>query len=111
MRVLLIAASRENLPYHVAPIGAAYVASSLTAQGFDVDVLDLSLVGETPPLIASKIAAFAPDVVGVSIRNLDVVTYPHDVFALPLVRAITDAVKAHTDAPLVVGGSGFSLLP
>lgn len=111
MRVLMVAASRENLPYHVVPIGTAYVASSLMAQRFDVDVLDLSLAGETPPLIASKIAAFAPDVVGVSIRNLDVVTYPHDVFALPLIRTIIDAIKSQTDAQIVIGGSGFSLLP
>lgn len=110
-KVLMIAASRENLPYHVAPLGVAYVAASLVREGFEISVLDLSLTREVGPLLVTRVAEFAPDVVGISIRNLDVVTYPYDAFVLPLVRKITDTLRQLTPAPVVLGGSGFSLLP
>jgi radical SAM superfamily enzyme YgiQ (UPF0313 family) len=111
VKVLLIASSRENLPYHVAPIGVGYLAASLVQEGFEVSVLDLSLEREAAPLIRARISEFSPDVIGISIRNLDVVTYPSDAFVLPLVRKITNTIKRYSSAPIVLGGSGFSLLP
>src|SRR5215210_2299958 len=70
-RVLLVSTNRERAPQPVVPNGVACVASALTQAGHDVRVLDLCFVRD--PLRASREATrtFSPDVIGISVRNID----------------------------------------
>src|SRR3954447_9341410 len=70
-RVLLVSTNRERQPYPVVPNGLACVAAALDAAGHDVRFLDLCF--ERDPLAPARNAAmtFHPDVIGVSVRNID----------------------------------------
>src|SRR5438309_8326138 len=70
-RVLLVSTNRERQPYPVVPNGLACIASALDAAGHTVEFLDLCF--ESDPSAAARIAAarFKPDIIGLSVRNID----------------------------------------
>lgn len=96
----------------VAPIGLDYVAESLACDGFDVDLLDLALVeGDWREAVRSRLADGTPGVVGVTFRNTDDCYMASGQSFLPLLKHVLDEIRSHTDAPLVIGGAGFSVMP
>lgn len=113
MRVLLVAANREHLPDPVVPLGALHVATVLAAE-HDVSLLDLCFEPAVEPAIAKAIQEHQPQLVGLSIRNLNTNLYDEG-GREALIRSyaqIVAAVRAHAPGvPIVVGGSGFSLQP
>lgn len=110
MRILLISANREKSPYPVAPIGLAYVASSILKDNHEVEILDLCFAEDVDLSLNQTINRFHPDIIGVSIRNVDNLTYPKSIFYLPDIKAVVSKLKT-LNIPIVVGGSGFSLFP
>lgn len=111
MRILLISANRERMPYPVAPLGLAYIAGALREHGHDVRAIDLCFSEAIDHDLTQIIEDFSPDVIGISLRNLDNLTYPSPVSYLPELEETIKIVRQHTAAPLVMGGSGFSLAP
>ncbi|MGE5749259.1 MAG: cobalamin-dependent protein, partial [Gemmatimonas sp.] len=111
-RVLLVSANRERQPYPVVPNGLACVASALQLAGHEVRFLDLCY--ERDPVEATMRAAreFAPDVAGVSIRNID----NSDAIALrhytPEAKSIFSALRqAAPSATIIAGGAAFGVAP
>ena len=111
-RVLLVSTNRERQTMPVVPNGVACVAGALSAARYDVRVLDLAFVRE--PHAAARAAAreFAPDVIGVSMRNID----NSDLIALqhytPEAVAILGTVRAAAPAARVIaGGAAFGVAP
>lgn len=111
MRVLLISPNIESLPDPVFPIGAAYMAGMLQAEGVEYRVLDLCFAPDYEAAIKEAIEHFKPGVVGLSLRNLDNVSYPNYVPYLPFYQQVVQTVRRLSPAVIVLGGSGFSLLP
>ncbi len=111
MKVLLISVNNEKIPYPSAPIGAAYVATALRNKNHNVRILDLCFVEDDHPAIAESFKSLTPDIVGISIRNVDNLTYNQSIFYMPRVRRIVDLIKKYVSLPLIVGGSGFSIFP
>ena len=111
MKVLLISPNREHLPDPAFPLGLAYIASALMRHGHEVRVLDLCFADNVEAAIAADIAGFRPDVIGMSLRNIDDVAYPKQHSYLRDYREAVAAVRRHSCAPLVLGGSGFTIMP
>ncbi|MCX5885153.1 MAG: radical SAM protein [Proteobacteria bacterium] len=111
MQVLLIAVNQEKHPYPVQPIGATYIAAALREKGHHVKLLDLNFVDDFRKEIPLVLNGFKPGLVGISIRNIDNTMYPNMEFYLPRIKEIVNCCKAYTPARLVVGGSGFSVMP
>ena len=111
-RVLLVSANRERQPYPVVPNGLACIASALDAAGHNVRFVDLCF--ESDPIAAVSRAAkeMAPDVVGVSVRNID----NSDAIALrhytPEAKAVFGALRlAVPHAKVIAGGAAFGVAP
>jgi radical SAM superfamily enzyme YgiQ (UPF0313 family) len=111
MRVLLVSANREHLPDPIFPLGLGYIAAATRQAGHEVAVADLCFGRHPLRDLRQQIGTFQPDVVGLSIRNVDNAAYPLTVDYLDRHREVTAAIRASTHAPLVLGGSGFSILP
>jgi len=111
MRVLLISPNREILPDPVFPIGLAYVAGGLKRAGHDVRVLDLLMVSDIKEAIKKEIAEFSPDAIGISLRNIDDVSYPKSHSYLEEYRCVVNSVRECTSKPIILGGSGFTIMP
>jgi len=109
MRVLLVSANRERSPYPVFPLGLAYLAGPLVAAGHHLSVLDLCFADNPETAVADAVAEFRADALVISIRNIDNVTFPLSRSYLGGIRRIVDICRGRL--PVIVGGSGFSLMP
>ena len=95
----------------VAPIGLDYLAASLKAEGFEVEVLDLCFAEDFRAALDTYFRDHAVDAIGFSIRNTDDCYYTGQDFFLPRYREMIQAIRERTPAPLILGGVGFSLMP
>ena len=111
MRVLLVSANSERIPDPIFPLGLAYVAASARRAGHTIAVTDLCFGRHPLDDLRKQTNEFRPDVVGLSIRNVDNAAYPLTVDYLDRHREVVDCVRAVTPAPVVLGGSAFSILP
>ena len=111
-RVLLVSTNRERQPYPVVPNGLACVASALDAAGHEVQFLDLCFAKDPTAAARDASRRFNPDVIGVSVRNID----NSDAIALrhytPEARDVLRALrKATPKAQIVAGGAAFGVAP
>ncbi len=111
MQILLISVNREKKPYPVAPLGLAYVAAPLVKENHNVEILDLCFVDNIHSSLQNTLKRFQPDVIGLSIRNIDNLTYPESVCYIDEIKNIIHLLKNFTKVPFILGGSGFSLFP
>ena len=109
MKLLLVSANRERSPYPVFPLGLAFLATPLKQAGHQLAVLDLCFEPEPLVALGAALTAEQPEAVVISLRNLDNVTWPD---ARSYLAGLTDLVAiCKGKATVIVGGSGFSLMP
>ncbi|MCL4729772.1 MAG: cobalamin-dependent protein [Planctomycetes bacterium] len=113
MRVMIVAANQEHKPDPVVPLGAACVAGAARAAGHDVSLYDACFDGDR---FADNLARLCdrrrPEVVGLSLRNVDDVAWPAARSFLPHYRRCVEVIRRHAPgAPLILGGSAFTLMP
>jgi len=111
-RVLLVSTNRERQPYPVVPNGLACVASALDAAGHRVRFLDLCFASDPVASARKSAAEFNPDIIGVSVRNID----NSDAIALrhytPEARSVLHALRqAAPGAKVIAGGAAFGVAP
>lgn len=111
MRVLLVSANRERIPDPIFPLGLAYVAAAARQAGHEVAVADLCFGNDPLRALTGTVRHFHPDLVGLSLRNLDNAAYPRTVDYLDQHLAVVQTLHNATPAPVVLGGSGFSIMP
>lgn len=111
MKILFISVNNEHEPFPVAPIGVNYVASFLRERGNEVVILDLCFVEDDFKAVEDSLRDSDPDLIGISLRNIDNLTFNRSVYYLPRIKIIVDFIKNRSAAPIVVGGSGYSIFP
>ncbi len=111
MKVLLVSPNVESLPDPVFPLGLAYIAAALKRNQIRHQVLDLCFAQDYQAAIGSAVKAFSPDLIGLSIRNVDNVSYPKYASYLDFYRHIVQILRKHSHGLVVIGGSGFALMP
>ncbi len=111
MNVLLISPNLEHLPDPVFPLGAACIAAALTQAGVACRCLDLCFSDDPLAVTTEALERHQPDLVALSLRNVDNVSYPRPVSYLPFYQALMTTIRQHSRAPVVLGGSGFTLMP
>ncbi len=112
-KIALISANVHKIPYPVYPLGISYLASYLSSvlpNDFEIKLYDFNHE-ET-----ESFSDFMRDnnflLVGVSMRNFDDSTniYEENIF-ITKYKEIMGIIRTHTDKPVVIGGSGFSVFP
>jgi radical SAM superfamily enzyme YgiQ (UPF0313 family) len=106
---MLTLVNSNQLTPPIAPIGVDYVGSAARAAGIEADVLDLALASDRRVAIDTYFRSQAPRLIGISFRNVDDCFWPScRSYVNELVELVQDIRRA-TDAPIVVGGVGFSI--
>ena len=111
MKILLISVNREKMPYPVFPLGMAHLTRALREGGHAVEVLDLCFSDDPASDVERALKRFEPDVTGLSLRNLDNLTYPTSRSYLKEVEEIIRVCRQSSSSRLTIGGSGYSLAP
>ncbi|MFC1814992.1 B12-binding domain-containing radical SAM protein [Thermodesulfobacteriota bacterium] len=111
MRVLLISANREKIIMRTLPLGLASVAAAAKRAGHDVKMADLIEAQDPQAMLVEAIREFQPEIIGISIRNIDDQNMGKPVFFLDQVRGILSHIRSLTGVPIVLGGAGYSIFP
>jgi radical SAM superfamily enzyme YgiQ (UPF0313 family) len=111
VRILLVSANTEQVPDPVYPIGAAYVGGAARRAGHDVRGVDLCFAEDRRASVVGAIREHRPEVVGISLRNLDNSAYPENRSYIDDYRELVDWIRGTTTAPIVLGGAGFTVMP
>ena len=119
MKILLISSNTATSPYPVFPLGCGIIASVLADAGHDVRLFDVmpeldqsGSVEKTMQSLNCEMRKFIPDIVGISIRNIDNVNILEEKSFLEIPEKIVRSVKnMFPRVPVIMGGSGFSIMP
>ena len=109
MKVLLISANKYQIPYPVYPLGLDYVHEALCSK-HQVKIIDLNVLDGISELI-SMIGEFEPDIIGVSLRNIDNTDTVESLGFLSDYRELLQGIRDVSQARIVLGGAGFSIFP
>jgi anaerobic magnesium-protoporphyrin IX monomethyl ester cyclase len=107
MKILLIQAYMGGSEPAVFPVGLACLKSSL--DGHDVRVFDTNVSSNPFSELQEIIREFGPDIVGVSLRNIDSTNKRTVVFYYAYLKQVLDSIKSCSAAKIIIGGSGFSM--
>jgi radical SAM superfamily enzyme YgiQ (UPF0313 family) len=110
MRVLLISPNRLRLIVPPLPLGLASVTAALALE-HRVEVLDFMFLEEPLAQLKRTLADFEPEVIGISVRNIDNQASRDPVSYFPEINDLVDQLRHWTAAPLLLGGGGFSVMP
>lgn len=111
MKVLLVSANTEPINMPIIPVGLGAVAAATRDAGHEVNLVDLMSVGDTRLVVKNAIETFHPDVIGISVRNIDDQNIRQPLFLLDQVRGVISDCRSLTDVPIVLGGAGYSVFP
>jgi len=111
MRVLLISANTEKISMTTLPLGLACVAAATRKSGHEVAMMDLQAEKDTRSVLQETIEAFRPDIIGLSVRNIDDQNMENPKFLLEKVRKIVERCRSVSRAKIVLGGAGYSIFP
>src|SRR5674476_976542 len=110
-KVLLINSNRFKHPWPVIPFGLCYIATVLETDGNnEVHFLDLCFSSDCKEDIQKAIRCFVPDVIGISIRNIDDTGGYNIHFLLEDVKNdVVDHCKREFPGPIIIGGPSVGI--
>lgn len=111
MKVLLVSANTETINMPVLPLGLGYVAAATHIAGYDIKLLNLLDQKDSLSLLKRTVHDFRPDVIGISVRNIDDQNMERPRFLLGPVRNIISECRKISNATIVLGGAGYSIVP
>ncbi len=106
---LLINANVVRPP--VSPVGLEYVGEALVEAGIPVEVLDLSFEVDWKASIRKQLAHQEPLFIGLSVRNTDDCSFATRKSFLPWISDVVAEIRKLSEAYIVLGGVGFSVMP
>jgi anaerobic magnesium-protoporphyrin IX monomethyl ester cyclase len=108
MKIFLVQAYLGRREAPIFPLGLAYLASNLI--NHDVKVFDPNVADDPYGELAKQVKGFNPEVIGISLRNIDTTQYGDPYYYFKTVQPTIDLLKGiNQKATLVIGGSAFSI--
>ncbi len=95
----------------VAPVGLDYLGGALARVDHRVEVMDLNFADDPTARLRKELGGMEPRLVGVSFRNSDDCFWPSAASFVPRLGELIEVIRGAAAAPLLLGGSGFSVFP
>ena len=111
MRLLFISTNRLRRVMPSMPLGLASIIAQLDESKHESRVLDLMFSDQPEVELRSALASFDPELIAVSVRNLDNQSYLHTEYYLPEAKALVEVCRQYSGAPIVIGGTAFTVSP
>jgi radical SAM superfamily enzyme YgiQ (UPF0313 family) len=109
MKILLVSTNTLQQPYPPYPLGLDYVMDAISPP-HQVSCIDMNEVKESE-VLAAVLADLRPDVIGISIRNIDNTDDTRTEAFVGKISALINTIRRHAQGVIVLGGSGFTILP
>ena len=109
MNILLIQAYLGGTEPPVFPLGLSCIASSI--EGHAIKAFDPNVSKDPHQELIHMLKGFQPDVIGISLRDIDSTNTRKVIFYYRYFKEIIDLLKANSPnhSKIIVGGSGFSM--
>ncbi len=111
MRVLLISPNTERIHMPTLPLGLSLVAAAVQRARHEMQFLNLLTEPDAGAAIRHTCSQFSPQVIGISIRNIDDQNMAPPRLLVEPIREVVAACRAASEATIVLGGAGFSIFP
>ncbi len=108
LKILLVQSYIGKSEPPILPLGLALLAGSI--KDHEVDILDLNVKNEPFKVLEDTLLQFKPDLVGVSIRNIDSTNKRNVIFYYEYLKPTLKQILFNGRSPIIVlGGAGFSI--
>ncbi len=108
-KVLFVNTNTEKSPYPVPPVGINILAGYIKEK-FNVKIYDAVFKKDNE--LTATVKDFKPDYIAFSIRNVDDMVLENTKFYIEDIKnKFVIPVKKITNAPIILGGSGYSIFP
>ena len=111
MRILFVSTNRLKRIMPPMPLGLASVIAQIDESRHEIQVLDLMFAERPEAELKARLASFSPDLVALSIRNVDNQSYQETEYLLPEDKKVVEWCREASAATLVVGGTAFTVSP
>lgn len=112
MRVLFVSINKLKSYRPVLPIGMVTVATQARAAGHEVRCCDLMFEQDDEAAVRRATQEFQPEVVGISIRNVDSLNILEPAVYTPLALEVAEWARAtQPNVRVLLGGAGFTTVP
>jgi radical SAM superfamily enzyme YgiQ (UPF0313 family) len=111
MKALLVSANTEPINIPVLPLGLACVTAAVQAAGHEAELLNLMYQQDASEVLKQAIKGFQPELIGISVRNIDDQCMENPRFLLDSVKGVVADCRSLSSAPIVLGGAGYSIFP
>ena len=110
MKIAFVSGNRETLPHACTPIGLLYIMAS-TPDRHEKVLVDLCFDEDPHAALRDQLETIEPELVAISMRNIQNNDYSGLSDNLAYYAALIEGARAACSAPIVLGGSGFSVMP
>jgi radical SAM superfamily enzyme YgiQ (UPF0313 family) len=93
------------------PLGLASVIAQIDESRHEIQVLDLMFAEQPEAELKARLAGFSPDLVALSVRNIDNQSCYHTEYLLPEDKKVVAWCREASAATVVVGGTAFTVSP
>ena len=111
MKILLISSNIAMTPYPIYPLGVSMIAAALTAARHEVRQFDFLQQKNSMDVLGQDIKRFGPELIGISVRNIDNVNLMNEQYYIEIVKNIVKKIREVSNVKVILGGAGFSLIP
>ena len=94
----------------VAPIGLDYIGYALKQAGYEIDLIDHAF-SDLKESLQQYFRNNNPLAIGITVRNTDTCLFQGQAFFLDEIRELITYLVSIQDAPIILGGIGFSIAP
>jgi len=110
MKIAFVSGNREKLPDAVVPLGILSVMTN-TPDHHQKHLIDLCFERFPIAALASSLESICPDVIAIGMRNIQNADYSGTRDQLDYYAQLIEVARKASPAPIVLGGSGFSVMP
>ena len=111
MRILFVSTNRLRVVMPPMPLGLASVIAQIDDSRHELQVLDLMFEEQPEVALKTHLSTFEPDLIAISIRNIDNQSLLHTEYLLPQDKEFVERCRENSAATLVVGGPAFTVSP
>ena len=111
MKILFVSTNRLRRIMPPMPLGLASVIAQIDESRHEIQALDLMFAERPEAELKARLASFAPDLVALSVRNVDNQSCYHTEYLLPEDKKVVEWCREASAATVVVGGTAFTVSP